>query len=228
MRLQELPLPVPDFSTLSRRGATLKIRPDVRQLSAPLTLIVDSTGLKVTGQTGWMEQKHGARKRRRTWRKLHIGLDPECGEIVTACLTTEHVSDPAALPEILPKVNGPVACFIADGAYAGQPVHDTIKEHYGPEVEIIIPPPANAVSGSYAVRDAHIERIRSSGRTAWQKETGYTRRSRVEAQIGRYKAVIGPGLFAHKMETQTSETEIAIKVLNRMTRLGRAEFLRVS
>ncbi len=228
MRLLKLPLPVPDFSTLSRRGTTLTICPDFGCMAGPITLIVDSTGLKVAGQAGWLEQKHGERKRRKTWRKLHLGLDPESGGIVTSSLTTEHVADPAALSNLLQKADSTVECFIADGAYDGQPVHDTIKEQCGPEVEIIIPPPVNAVSGSYAVRDAHIDRIRLKGRTAWQKETGYTRRSRVEAQIGRYKAVIGSGLYARKMETQTSETDIAIKVLNRMTRLGRAVFQRVS
>ncbi|GGA29555.1 MULTISPECIES: hypothetical protein [Salipiger] len=62
----------------------------------------------------------------------------------------------------------------------------------------------------------------------WQKVTGYGQRSRVEAQIGRYKQVIGPRLRGRKMETQTAETRIAVKVLNRMTRLGRAAYERVA
>jgi len=99
---------------------------------------------------------------------------------------------------------------------------------FGPEIEIIIPPPVTAVMGSYAVRDAHLAAIQTKGRTAWQKDTGYNTRSRVEAQIGRYKQVIGPALRSRKMETQTTETTIAIKALNRMTNLGRAAFERVT
>ncbi|MDU9007067.1 hypothetical protein [Sedimentitalea todarodis] len=63
---------------------------------------------------------------------------------------------------------------------------------------------------------------------AWQKATGYGQRSRVEAQIGRYKQVIGSRLRSRKMETQTTETRIAVKVLNRMTRLRRATYERVA
>ncbi|MFA3920486.1 hypothetical protein [Ruegeria hyattellae] len=59
---------------------------------------------------------------------------------------------------------------------------------------------------------------------AWQKATGYGQRSRGAAQIGRYKKVIGPDLRSHKMETQTTETRVAVKAVNRMTRLGRAAY----
>ncbi|TRD13121.1 transposase, partial [Palleronia caenipelagi] len=51
-----------------------------------------------------MSEKHGLPKSRKTWRKLHIGLDPGSGHIVTSNLTTEHVGDPGALPELLAQV----------------------------------------------------------------------------------------------------------------------------
>ncbi len=63
---------------------------------------------------------------------------------------------------------------------------------------------------------------------AWQKETGTTQRSRVEAQIGRSKQVIGPALRGRHIEAQTTETDIAVKALNRMNHLGRAVLERVS
>ena len=59
---------------------------------------------------------------------------------------------------------------------------------------------------------------------AWQEATGYGQRSRGEAQIGRYKQVIGPALRGRKIEIQTTETKIAVKALNRMTHLGRAAY----
>ncbi|WP_246100952.1 transposase [Palleronia caenipelagi] len=61
-----------------------------------------------------MSEKHGLPKSRKTWRKLHIGLDPESGHIVTSTLTTEHVGDPGALPELLAQVAEVVCCFIGD------------------------------------------------------------------------------------------------------------------
>ncbi|WP_065335409.1 transposase [Tritonibacter mobilis] len=58
--------------------------------SGPITLIVDSTGLRVHGGRDWMAEKHRLANARKTWRKLHIGLDPESGHIVTSNLTSEH------------------------------------------------------------------------------------------------------------------------------------------
>ena len=65
------------------------------------------------------------------------------------------------------------------------------------------------------------------GRMNWQKQTGYNQRSLVEAQIGRWKVVIGGSLQARKLDNQITETGVAAKALNRMNALGRAQFARV-
>jgi hypothetical protein len=73
---------MPDHSTLSRRAETL---PVVRSASsgAPVHLLVDSIGLRLCGPGEWLVEKHGARMRR-SWRKLHLGVDADTGEIVAA------------------------------------------------------------------------------------------------------------------------------------------------
>ena len=52
-----------------------------RRHAGPLQLIVDSTGLKLNGPGEWLVEKHGTTKRR-SWHKLHIGLDAVSGEII--------------------------------------------------------------------------------------------------------------------------------------------------
>jgi hypothetical protein len=79
-----------------------------------------------------------------------------------------------------------------------------------------------------SIRDRHIAEIETKGRMAWQKSTGYNQRSRVETQIGRWKAVIGPKLKARNFGNQETEAKIGVRVLNRMTELGRPEFKRVA
>ena len=61
---------------------------------APLHLLVDSTGLKLCGAGEWLVEKQGT-KVRRSWRKLHIGLDADTGQIVAATLTKKEVDDGA-------------------------------------------------------------------------------------------------------------------------------------
>ena len=63
---------------------------------------------------------------------------------------------------------------------------------------------------------------------AWQKANGYNQRSRVETLMGRWKTVIGPKLKARDFENQRTEAKIGVRVLNRMTGLGRPRFERTA
>lgn len=228
LKLMGLELPTPDFSTLSRRATGLAIE-EVRPKSVgSITLIVDSTGLKIHGGSGWQETKHGTGKTRKSWRKLHIGYDADSGEIVASLLSTDQVGDETALPGLIAGIESPVGRFLADGAYDGTGVSTCLSEAFGPDVEVIIPPPKTAVLGLGHQRDAHIQHIAAQGRMAWQSNTGYNDRALVEAQIGRYKAVIGAGLKSRQFRRQITETKIATKSLNRMTSLGRAIFKRAA
>ncbi len=225
---------VPDFSTLSRRGKGLTL-PATRKTdrSDPVHLVVDSTGLKVFGEGEWLEKKHKTKRKRRSWRKLHLGLDLVSGEIVCSDLTTDDVGDPTALPDLLDQVDGPVALFLADGAYDGEPTSDLLTARFGSMIEATIPPPKNAIlspnpAQNPSIRDRHIADIRAHGRMAWQKSSGYNQRSRGETQMGRWKTVIGPKLKARTIENQKTEAKIGVRVLNRMTGLGRPHFERTA
>lgn len=229
LRLMELELPTPDFSTLSRRSKGLKIVRDGSGTDCAITLIVDSTGLKIHRGSGWCADKHGADKTRKSWRKLHIGIDRDSREIVSSLLTTEHIGDETALPDLIAGVDVPVERLLADGAYDGTAVFTALQTKFGPEVEVIITPPRSAVLGLYGQRDAHIRAIAErGGRMAWQAETGYNFRALVEAQFGRWKSVRGDGLNSRSIDTQTAEVQIGAKALNRMIHLGRAAFERVA
>ena len=78
-----LNLKAPDHTTLSRRNQIVAVPPLTRSYDGPIDLIVDSTGLKILGCGEWNAHKHKASKKRRDWRKLHIGVDAE-GFIVAA------------------------------------------------------------------------------------------------------------------------------------------------
>jgi hypothetical protein len=118
-----LSLAVPSFSTLSRRAETAEVpRPSASRGAdkdadhEPLHLLVDSTGLKLCGVGEWLLEKHGT-QRRRSWRKLHIGIDASTGQIVAATLTTKDVDDASEVGPLLEQLDGPLASFTADGAY---------------------------------------------------------------------------------------------------------------
>src|SRR4051794_5770358 len=84
LRLLGLDLFIPDHTTLSRRSRNFAGRRPHTAPHGPVRLVIDSTGLKLFGQGEWNEEKHG--RARRSWRKLHLTLDGETGEIVASVL----------------------------------------------------------------------------------------------------------------------------------------------
>ena len=232
MHLLGLALAVPDHSTLSRRAGTLEVpRPRPRKDGEPMHLLVDSTGLKLYGAGEWLHEKHGT-KTRRSWRKLHLGLDADTGQIVAAALTTKDVDDGAEVGPLLDQVAGPVASFTADGAYDQEGVSAAVARRH-PDATLIVPPRSTAVPSERAEieptqRDRHLHSIAEHGRAAWQRASGYTKRARAEAGIGRFKQVIGDGLRSRTDERRATEVSVAVHALNRMLELGRPSYVRIA
>ena len=172
---------MPDHSTLCRRAETLEVpRPRPRKDGEPLHLLVDSTGLKLCGAGEWLVERHGT-KTRRSWRKLHLGLDADTGQIVAAALTTKEVDNGAEVGPLLDQLRGPVASFTADGAYDQEGVAAAVAGRH-PGAAIIVPPRSTAVLSETAQtvptqRDRHLHSIAEHGRAAWQRASGYTKQS---------------------------------------------------
>ena len=231
-RLLGQKLRVPDHTTLSRRSRGFAGRRPKVIPHGPMHLVLDSTGLKLFGQGEWDEEKHG--RARRSWRKLHLAVDADTGEIVACTLTDNAADDAGQVPALLGQVEGEIASVMADGAYDGEAVYQAIASHrLDPLPDVFIPPRASAVPSTenaeaQSQRDRHIRLIAQKGRMAWQKATSYGRRSLAETAVGRYKAIIGPKLRARSLPAQQGEVAMAAEVLNRMIRVAKPMSIRVA
>src|SRR3954449_9348264 len=170
----------------------------------------------------------GGTRTRRSWRKLHLGVDA----IVALALTTNDVDDGTQTDPLLDQVTGPVASVAGDGAYDQEGVYASVAERH-PEAAVIVPPRATAVPSKTAEtaptqRDQHLQLIAEHGRMGWQKASGYNRRALAEATIGRFKRVIGDGLRSRTDQRQATEMNVAVVVLNRMLELGRPKSVRIA
>jgi hypothetical protein len=166
---------------------------------------------------------------RRSWRKLHLGVDAETGQIVASALTSKEIDDGVLIGPMLDQVPGSLSSFTADGAYDQEGVYAAVADRH-PEAAVIVPPRATAVPSGTAVttqRDRHLLCIAENGHMAWQKVSGYNRRSKIEAAIDRWKQVIGDGLRSRMNERRATEVEAAVHVLNRMLGLGRPNYVRI-
>ena len=230
LQLLGLDLAVPDHSTLSRRAETLEVqRP--RRGREPVHLLVDSTGLRLCGPGEWLEEKHGT-KRRRTWRKLHLATDADTGRIVASALTDKDADDGSQVGPLLDRVDGSVASFTGDGAFDRDDVYAAVAARH-PGAAVVVPPrsspvPSDAAEAAPTQRDLHIGCIAERGRMSWQRASGYNWRALVEADIARFKRVIGDGLRSRTDGRQATEVAIVVGALNRMLDLGRPEYVRIA
>ena len=62
----------------------------------------------------------------------------------------------------------------------------------------------------------------------WQRLSGCNWHALVEAELGRYKRVIGNALRAHTEARSAIEVRITVQMLNHILKLGRPEYLRIA
>ena len=232
--LMGLALAVPDYSTLSRRQGQLAVVLPKKRPHEPIHLVVDSTGLKVYGEGEWKARQHGWTKRR-TWRKLHVGVNEATGEVVAQTLTSHSSDDASQVAPLLTQVDEGVGVVGGDGAYDKQKVFDALATPTsGSPIRPIIALRKDARIQQHGnckapalARDEILRALRRKGRKAWKQESGYHRRSLAETHIYRYKQLVGDQLKARSFANQQVESRLGCAVLNRMIHLGKPESYRV-
>jgi hypothetical protein len=215
-KLAGINLSVPDYTTISRRAE--KINVTLRVTPKEVTdMIVDSTGLKVFGEGEWKVRKHGYSKRR-TWKKLHIGIESK-GEARTMMLTGNNVCDSDAVAGLLNQEKAQINDFYGDGAYDMRKVYKLLisKEVTG----FHIPPKKTAViNNDGSERDKNLMAIQQTSGDEWKNSSGYHKRSLVETFMFRYKQTFGDRMSFRTDERQKNEALVKCNILNIFHSLG--------
>jgi Transposase DDE domain len=230
LKLAKLDWPVPDYTTLCRRQKTLTVALGGRASSGGLHLLVDSTGIKMTGEGEWKTRKHGASYRRQ-WRKVHLGIDAETLDIRAIEVTTNAIGDAPILPALLAQIptNERITTVGGDGAYDTKKCHAVIARR---NADAVIPVRRNGQpwkedgSGTEA-RNETLRAIKRLGRTIWKKWSGYHRRSLVEAKMHCFK-LLGQRVVSRTFDRQITELKIRAAVLNRFSQIGTPTTIRVA
>src|SRR4030095_10141436 len=220
VELLQLTLPIPDYSTVSRRQGVLSVRSTVTPRRSPRHIVIDATGLKVYGAGEWRVYKHRV-SRRRTWRKLHLGVDEHTKEIVAVELTGSRVHDSQPLPALLEQIPDPIGQVTGDGAYDTRACYEAVLQRGA--TPTFVPRrtarlgPAKDPTGWRAARNRILRQIEARGRSGWKGLSGYTRQSTAENTRFRFKRLFGGRLWARGLATQRIEAGVKCAVLNRIT-----------
>jgi len=227
--LMQVAIPIPDFTSLQKRAAQLNIAITVSPTErGPLHVVVDSSGVKVYGEGEWRVRCYGV-ERRRTWRKLHLAVDPQTQEIVAHLLTTKHVGDAGRVAPLLAQIERPIEKFYGDGGYDHWHVFQTLAQR---QIEPVIALRKNASIQQHGnsasaplPRDECLRQIRRYGRRGWKRRSGYHRRSLVETAFSRLKRRFGDTFKNRHLDHQQTEIALRCKLLNYFVALGMPKFV---
>ena len=224
-------LSVPNYTTLCRRAQTLKVQLPIVRDGEPIHLVVDSTGVKVYGEGEWKVRQHGYSKRR-TWRKVHLALDANTGQVRAALMTHQDVADGDVLAELLDQIPADEQLNLVggDGAYDSRACHAAIAARGAlpsiPPREGAVHWPVNTPGARW--RNDVVDEITRVGRREWKRNEGYHRRSLVENAMYRFKTLTGNSLWARHTDTQAAEIAVRVGVINRMADLARPQSVRIA
>ena len=234
---------IPDYSHAAREAGKLdlKVKHAPVNLSPGMEIAFDSTGVNVYGTSGWHQKKYGKDnlyKKRDQWKKIHLALDLDTMQIVSAAYTESNVNDCEVVKELCDGIQGKVTSIRADGAYDTEELHRIIYD-WGARAMI----PAARTSKAQdelkhrakikkphlEQRDNMIKEIRKhedfdTGLKAWKISSGYHRRSLVEAAMYRLKRIFGFNLQQKNEAGRRNEVIAKINLLNLMASLGRAKY----
>lgn len=222
-KLMEAEVLIPHHTSLQKRAAKMNVALDLSATTGPIDVVVDSTGLKVYGEGEWKTRQHGKDKRR-TWRKVHLAVDPDSHAIVAHTLTDSATHDGDQVAPLLEQADAEVQTFYGDGAYDQWKVYDELQAR---DIGAVIPPRKNAKIQQHGNhreepldRDECIRQIRRDGRKAWKESIGYHRRSLAETAMSRLKGAFGDRLKNREPPNQKIETALRCKLLNWFVALG--------
>ena len=223
--VMELNIKVPDYSTICRRMKNLRVKLKYNKKDKIEHLAIDASGLKVYGEGEWKTRQHGWSKRR-TWRKIHVGIDAQSQEIVCCELTYNKINDQEMFEYCLSQVKSDIVQVSADGIYDTENCYKYSTQN---KIKLTVPPRITAISRfdkknpdthHFKMRDDNIQHIDCLGKKAWAEYSGYSKRSLVENTMFRFKQAFSGKLQSRKFLNQHTEFMIKCNILNQFARMG--------
>jgi len=222
LELLGLNIKAPDYSSLSLRQKNLEIElPKSNDKLGSMHLVVDSTGAKLYGEGEWKVRMHGKSKRR-SWLKIHLGINEKTKDIEASVLTSDNVHDCEVRQDIVDQVDGDIYQLTGDGAYD---THDSYMTAVDAGAKPCFPPRENAKrhkakDEGWRLRNHAVSEVRYKGSKFWKQKNNYHRRSIAENAMFRFKQLFGDKISARTFDRQATEVQIKCCIINKINTLG--------
>jgi hypothetical protein len=172
--------------------------------------------------------KSKAWERRRIWRKLHLAVDSKTHEIICADLSLNNVTDSEAFPGLIRQTHRRKSGQHRQTALT---TPGSVTMNCAAKISALIPPRKGAGywPGEYADRNRAVANQRLTGSNArWKWTTDYNRRSIAETAMYRVKQLFGGSLTLRDYDGQVAEAMALVRALNKMTKAGMPESMRIA
>jgi len=209
-----------DYSGIRKRIVKLKLDIDksLRETKEPITIAIDSSGVKVFKGGGWIERKHGKKKK---YIKIHFAVDVKTKEIVTMSVTTDETHDSKEAPKLVDEASKrrKIRRAHMDSAYNYSRVYDALEAR---GIEPSIKPKRNN-TGEYcesALMRREIKLFRFLGYERWKILKRFGERWAVETGFAVFKGVFGEHVMSREWPYIVHELELKAVLYNFLVNLG--------
>lgn len=211
---------LPTYSLICKRAPEVGAILPKLSSKRPQVIMLDATGIKVSGEGEWKVKIHGKTKRRK-WIKVHIAVDANTQEILQLEITDGHTADCRVGPKLIRRCPTTAEVYLADGGYDTRGCRRAIEER---GARALIPPRRNAKwDPKEKARNLAVSERKGLGQdeigiNLWGKLTGYSKRALVETSFSRMKGLYGGSFYSRKMEAQRVEGHLKCWMMNQMIR----------
>jgi IS5 family transposase len=211
-------LPEADYSGIRKRILRLRMDPyeHLSESDDPAAIALDSTGVKVEKAGGWVERKHGKKKR---YVKLHFAVRRDTHEVVSMEVTTDDVHDSKMAASLIVGAGSRVEVgeLLGDGAYDSGELYELLERR---GIMAVIKPKGNARSDTGSLsRSMAVGMIRELGYATWAEMVGYGRRWCVETAYSTFKRLFGECALGRRLDSIVVELAIKVALYNRLVNM---------
>lgn len=204
-------LEAPDWSTIWERTKDLDVEFDGVKTNEPISIALDSSGIKVSNSGDWMRKKW---KVKRGYLKIHLAVDAKSKQAVSMQVTEETVSDGSQTELLVQEAmsKNEIGRVYGDGAYDSRANFNFLASH---KIDPAIKVRKNAsrkAKGSYARKEAVI--AQQTDFEGWKEEKGYGDRWAVEGAYSCIKRIFGEYVSAKKFVNMAKEMATKVSLYN--------------
>ena len=204
-------LEAPDWSTIWARTKDLDMTLDGVNTDEPISIAIDSSGIKVTNSGDWMRKKW---KVKRGYLKIHLAVDAKSKQAVSMEVTEETVSDGSQTEPLMKEAmsKNDVEKVYGDGAYDSRANFNLLASDGIDPVIKVRKNASRKARGSYARKTSVI--AQQTDLEAWKEEKKYGDRWAVEAAYSSIKRIFGEHVSAKKFVNMAQEMTTKVSLYN--------------